>query len=53
MAYERALSNVEYDRVSLSYDKNSLSGIIFYKCKCISYFQPVKLVLTGLKNLIS
>ncbi len=28
MAYERTLSSVEYDWVSLSYNKNSLSGVV-------------------------
>jgi hypothetical protein len=29
MAYERTLSNVEFDWVSSSYNENSLSGVVF------------------------
>ncbi len=50
MAYDRAWPNVGYDRVSLLYDKNSMSGVVFYKAKRIAYFQPISPVLTGLKN---
>jgi hypothetical protein len=39
MAYERTLSNVEYDRVSLSYNKNSLSGVVFQFCVDFSIFK--------------
>jgi hypothetical protein len=32
MAYGRTLSNVEYDLGSLSYNKNSLFGVVFSVC---------------------
>jgi hypothetical protein len=48
MAYERTWPNVQYDWVSLSYHKNSSSGLVFYKNKNIAHSQPVSPVLTGL-----
>jgi hypothetical protein len=48
IAYEKTWPNVEYDRVSLSYHENSLSGVVFYKTKNIAYFQPASPVLTGI-----
>ncbi len=33
MPYERAWPNVKYDRVSVSYDENSLSGIQYIYVK--------------------
>jgi hypothetical protein len=49
---EHAWPSVENERVSSSYDQNSLSGLIFCKTKHIAYFQPVSPDLTDVKNLI-
>jgi hypothetical protein len=39
MAYERALSSVEYDWVSSSYNENSLSGVVFLALSQFFYHQ--------------
>ena len=51
MAYERACQNVVTEKVSLSYNKNSLSGVFSCKRKVIAHFKPAK--LDFLQNLVS
>jgi hypothetical protein len=46
MAYERAWTNVEYDRVSLSYEENSLSGVVFLVLCQTSQDFPCSLYIT-------
>ena len=50
MAYERAWQNDVSDKVSLSYNKNSLSGNVFYKRKVIAHFKPAE--CNFLQNLV-
>jgi hypothetical protein len=48
MAYERTWPNVEYERVTLSYHENSLSGVVFIKQKYRIFPASLTAVLTGL-----